>query len=92
MYEDDRVVAFWDANPARPTHILIVPREHIRTLNDVPGDNDIVSRLASTAARIAADFGIADFGYRFFINVNKGGRQEVFHLHAHLLSRKAPEQ
>jgi histidine triad (HIT) family protein len=91
VYETDLTVAFWDANPARPTHILIVPKEHIRTLNDVPEDDDIVSRLATAAAKIAADFGIADYGYRFFINVNKGGRQEVFHLHAHLLSGMAPE-
>ena len=92
VYEDDRIVAFWDANPARPTHILIVPRKHIPTLNDVPEENDIVSRLASVAAKIAADFGVAEYGYRFFINVNKGGRQDIFHLHAHLISRKPPEK
>ncbi|MBI4965160.1 MAG: histidine triad nucleotide-binding protein [Desulfomonile tiedjei] len=87
VYEDELVVAFWDANPAAALHILIVPREHIPTLNDIPPDNKILAHLGQVASRIAADFGVAEPGYRFVINVNPGGGQMVFHLHAHLVSR-----
>jgi len=87
VYEDDLVVAFRDANPVRPIHILIVPREHIPTLNDVPEGNHILSHVGHAAHKIAEQFGVADYGYRLFVNVNRGGRQEIFHLHAHLISR-----
>lgn len=87
MYEDEFVVGFWDANPVRPIHILVAPREHIPTLNDVPADNPVLSRIGQAAVAIARKLGVADFGYRLFINVNKGGRQEIFHLHAHLIAR-----
>lgn len=88
VYEDERVVAFWDKNPARPIHILIVPREHIPTLNDVPRDETIISHIAAVAVRIARDFGVDESGYRFFINVNSGGGQVIFHLHAHVIANK----
>ncbi len=88
VYEDELVVAFWDANPVRPVHILIVPREHISTLNDVPAENQILAHIGQVVVKIARDFGVADSGYRFFINVNKGGGQVVFHLHAHLIAKK----
>jgi len=86
VYEDDRVVAFWDAKPASPVHILIVPREHIPTLNDIPEEDRIVDHLSIVARKIAADLGVAESGYRFFINVNRGGGQVIFHLHAHLVA------
>jgi len=86
VYQDELVVAFWDANPASPIHILIVPRKHIPTLNDVPEEDPILSHIATVAKKIAADLGVAEIGYRFFINVNKGGGQVVFHLHAHVVS------
>jgi histidine triad (HIT) family protein len=86
IYEDDRVVAFWDAKPASPVHILIVPREHIPTLNDIPEEDRIVDHLSLVARKIAADLGVAESGYRFFINVNRGGGQVIFHLHAHLVA------
>jgi histidine triad (HIT) family protein len=88
VYQDDLVVAFWDANPASPIHILIVPRIHIRTLNDVPDNDPILSHIGMVAKKLARDLGVADTGYRFFINVNKGGGQVIFHLHAHLVSGK----
>ncbi len=87
VYEDDLVTAFWDSNPVRPIHILIVPREHIPTLNDIPDDNQILAHIGRVASKIAQDFDVAESGYRFFINVNRGGGQEIFHLHAHLISR-----
>lgn len=91
VHEDELCVAFWDAKPARPIHILIVPREHIPTLNDIPPDNCILAHVGRVAAKIAEDFGVAESGYRVFINVNRGGGQVVFHLHVHLLARKGDE-
>jgi histidine triad (HIT) family protein len=88
VYQDDLVVAFWDANPASPIHILIVPRIHIPTLNDVPDNDPILSHIGMVAKKIARDLGVADTGYRFFINVNRGGGQVIFHLHAHIVSGK----
>ncbi|MEJ2718889.1 MAG: histidine triad nucleotide-binding protein [Deltaproteobacteria bacterium] len=86
VYEDEFVVGFWDARPARPVHILIVPRTHIPTLNDISEDDHILSHIGQAAARIAADFGVADSGYRLLINVNREGGQVIFHLHAHLMA------
>jgi histidine triad (HIT) family protein len=86
VYEDEFVVGFWDANPSRPIHILIVPRTHIATLNDISEDNHILSHIGQAAAKIAADLGVADSGYRLLINVNREGGQVIFHLHAHLMA------
>jgi len=91
VYEDELVVGFWDQNPVRPIHILIVPREHIPTLNDVPLGNHILSHIGQVAREIAERFGVAQTGYRFFINVNRDGGQEIFHLHAHLISKTNPK-
>jgi histidine triad (HIT) family protein len=86
VFEDDRIVAFWDANPASPVHILIVPRKHVPTLNDIPEGDPILGDMAMVARKIARDLGVAESGYRFFINVNRGGGQVVFHLHAHVIA------
>jgi len=86
VYEDELTVAFWDARPASPIHILIVPRKHIATLNDVEDGDKIVGHMARVAKKIAQKMGVADYGYRFFVNVNRGGGQVVFHLHAHVVS------
>jgi histidine triad (HIT) family protein len=86
VYEDELTVAFWDARPAAPIHILIVPREHVATLNDIADDDVILGHMGRVAKEIAQQMGVADFGYRFFVNVNRGGGQVVFHLHAHLIS------
>jgi histidine triad (HIT) family protein len=92
ILEDEYVVAFWDANPVAAIHILIVPREHIPTLNDVPEDNNILSHIGQAARRVAERFGVDQSGYRLFINVNRGGGQVIFHLHAHLISKNTPAQ
>jgi len=86
VFESDRIVAFLDANPASPVHILVVPREHVPTLNDIPDGDPILGEMATVARMIARDLGVAESGYRFFINVNRGGGQVVFHLHAHLIA------
>jgi histidine triad (HIT) family protein len=86
VYEDDRVVAFRDLNPQAPTHVLIIPRVHIATLNDLgPEDEAIIGRMYGAAREIAAAEGLADAGYRTVVNCNEAGGQSVFHVHLHLL-------
>jgi histidine triad (HIT) family protein len=86
VYQDELVTAFRDINPAAPTHILIVPNKEIATVNELTADDEqIAGRLLLAAARLAAEEGIADDGYRLIINCNRHGGQEVFHLHLHLL-------
>lgn len=86
VYEDDLVVAFTDINPQAPTHILIVPRKAIPTVNDVTEfDEQMLGRLFVAAAKIAQERGIAESGYRLIVNCNEDGGQEVFHIHMHLL-------
>lgn len=83
-------VAFRDINPQAPTHILIIPRQHIPTLNDVRADQaELVGRLFLAAKQIAADEGIAEDGYRVVFNCNAGAGQSVFHVHVHLLGGRA---
>lgn len=86
VFEDDTVVAFRDLNPQAPTHILVIPRRHIATLNDLQGDDtDIVGHMVGAAAKIADKEGLADAGYRTVMNCNEAGGQTVFHIHLHLL-------
>lgn len=86
LYGDDKVVAFRDIKPQAPVHVLIIPREHIPTVNDVDrADTEAVGRLVFAAGKIAKELGIDKSGYRFVMNCNKDAGQEVFHLHAHLL-------
>lgn len=86
IYESDTAIAFRDINPRAPTHVLIVPREHIATINDInPEQEAIVGSLFSAARAIAAQEGIADDGYRAVMNCNAAAGQTVFHLHLHLL-------
>jgi histidine triad (HIT) family protein len=86
VYEDDRVVAFNDINPQASTHVLVVPKKHIATLNDLQsGDDRIVGEIVRRAAAIAADRGIAAGGYRTVFNTNRDAGQTVFHIHLHLI-------
>jgi histidine triad (HIT) family protein len=86
VYEDEHVVAFNDINPQAPTHVLVVPRRHIASLNDLtPDDDQIVGELARRAAAIAKSRGIAAGGYRTVFNTNRDAGQTVFHIHLHLL-------
>lgn len=86
VYEDDRVVAFNDINPQAPTHVLIVPRRHIASLNDLTADdNELVGELVRRAAAIALGRGISAGGYRTVFNTNLDAGQSVFHIHLHLL-------
>jgi histidine triad (HIT) family protein len=86
VYQDDRVVAFKDINPQAPMHVLLVPRRHIATLNDLaPEDDALVGELLRRAAALAREHGHADAGYRTVFNCNAGAGQTVFHIHLHVL-------
>jgi histidine triad (HIT) family protein len=90
VYEDDRVVAFNDINPQASTHVLVVPRQHIASLNDLEErDNDIVGEVVRRAAAIAKDRGIDGSGYRTVFNTNADAGQTVFHIHLHLIGGRA---
>jgi histidine triad (HIT) family protein len=87
VHQDDRLVAFQDVNPQAPTHILIVPRRHISTLNDLTeADDGIVGEMVRRAGLIAGERGHAEGGYRTVLNCNADAGQSVFHIHLHLLA------
>ncbi|GHB00248.1 histidine triad nucleotide-binding protein [Modicisalibacter luteus] len=86
VYEDEQVLAFNDIDPKAPTHILIVPKKHIATLNDIEEvDLALIGRLQFTAAKLAKQLGFADNGYRVVMNCNEDGGQSVYHIHMHLM-------
>lgn len=86
VHQNDDVVAFRDINPQAPTHVLIIPRKHIATINDLSeADASIVDKLFLVARDIAVAEGIADEGYRTVMNCNSAGGQSVYHIHLHLL-------
>ena len=82
---DEHSLAFRDIDPKAPLHVLVIPREHVASLNDAR-DPAVVGRLAIMAARIAADEGFSKSGYRTVINTNADAGQTVFHVHLHLLA------
>jgi histidine triad (HIT) family protein len=85
-YQDDRLVIIRDINPQAPTHVLVVPRRHIASLNDLTVENDgLVGEMIRRAAAFAAERGHADPGYRTVFNCNADAGQTVFHIHLHLL-------
>jgi histidine triad (HIT) family protein len=87
VHQDDDVVAFKDINPQAPLHVLIIPRRHIATLNDLQAsDDEIVGKLHRAAAALAAQHGYAERGYRTVFNTNADAGQSVFHIHLHLLA------
>ena len=86
IHEDDQLVAFRDINPQAPTHVLIVPRRHVATLDDLDaGDDATVGAMVRLAASLARAEGFAAAGYRTVFNCNVDGGQTVFHIHLHLL-------
>ena len=86
LYENDTLVVFRDINPAAPIHLLIVPKNHIRSVNDLSeADQPILSEMIMVAKEMAARQGVEKSGYRLFINVERGGGQVIFHLHMHLV-------
>lgn len=90
VFEDEDVIAFRDIAPQAPTHILIIPKRHISTLNDLTEEDcALVGRLQFTAQKIAKEVGIAEDGYRVVMNCNEDGGQTVYHIHMHLLGGRS---
>lgn len=87
VFENERLIAFHDLFPQAPTHILIIPKTHYTTLNDVPAsDSALLGEMMSTATQIAREIGVDESGYRVVMNCNKDGGQSVYHIHLHLLA------
>ena len=90
IYESDTAVAFRDINPQAPTHVLIIPRKHIATINHIDDeDQAIVGSLYTAAKEIAVSEGIAEHGYRAVMNCNEAAGQTVFHIHLHVLGGRS---
>ena len=86
VYQDDDVLAFRDLNPQAPTHVLVIPKKHISTTNDIqPEDASLVGKMFLAAQQVAQQEGIAESGYRSVLNCNEGAGQSVFHIHLHIL-------
>ncbi len=87
LHEDADVVAFEDIDPQAPHHLLVVPKKHIATVNDlVPDDVPLMGKLFTIAAKLAIARGFADSGWRAVMNVNRDAHQLVFHVHLHVLA------
>ena len=87
VYEDERVLVIEDINPQAPLHVLVIPKTHIASLNDVtPGQDGLIGEMNRRAALIARDRGYADRGFRTVFNTNREAGQTVLHIHLHLLA------
>jgi histidine triad (HIT) family protein len=86
VFEDDEVLAFRDVNPQAPMHVLVIPKTHISTVNDLtPEHTGLVGRMYLAAQKIATDEGVAEPGYRLVMNCNSEAGQSVYHIHLHVL-------
>ena len=86
VYESETAIGFRDINPQAPIHMVVIPRQHIATINDIePADEAQVGSLLSAARQIAADEGLAEDGYRAVMNCNAAAGQTVFHIHLHVI-------
>ena len=86
VFENDQVIAFRDLNPQAPTHILVIPRRHIPTVNELTSDDkNVVAEMMLAAQAIAKQEDIEESGYRLVMNCNEGAGQTVFHIHLHIL-------
>lgn len=89
VYEDEKVYAFKDINPEAPVHVLIIPKKHISSANELTEDNkEVIGDVYYAAQKIAKELGIADKGYRIINNCGEDGGQTVFHIHFHLMGGK----
>ena len=86
VFESENIVAFKDIQPQAPVHLLIIPKKHISTMNDLDdSDKEIISEIIFTAKNLAENHDISTYGYRTVFNCNSAGGQAVYHLHLHLL-------
>ena len=87
VFENDKVIAFKDINPAAPIHLLIIPKKNIKTINDIEeNDKELIGELFLAAKKIAKDYNIDKNGYRLIFNCNDDAGQTIFHIHMHLLA------
>lgn len=92
VHEDEHCIAFRDINPQAPTHILVIPRKEIPTMNDIKSeDKEILGHLLLTASQLAKKEGLAENGYRLVFNTNADAGQTVFHIHLHLIGGRPME-
>jgi histidine triad (HIT) family protein len=90
VYEDDQVLAFRDLNPQAPLHVLVIPRKHIATLNDLTTEDEaLVGRMYLAARQVAEEAGLATRGYRTVMNCNAEAGQSVYHIHLHVLGGRS---
>jgi histidine triad (HIT) family protein len=90
VYEDERVLAFDDVNPQAPTHVLVIPKRHIESLNELSTEDDrLIGEVVRRAAAIAKERGISEGGFRTVFNTNREAGQTVFHIHLHLLGGRS---
>ncbi len=86
VFEDDELLAFEDINPVAPTHVVLIPKKHIETFNDIEADDaQLLSRLMMTTKKIAGERNLSNDGYRLVMNCMPGAGQSVYHIHFHLL-------
>ena len=86
LYEDEQVIAIQDIRPIAPVHLLILPKEHIQSVNELePAHEAIAGHMFTVARQLALQFGVAESGYRLMVNTGAHGGQSVFHLHMHLI-------
>ncbi len=86
LYKDKNLVVFKDIKPHAPVHLLIVPKKHIRSVNDLTEEEKpVLSEMIMISKKMAMEFGVRDSGYKLLFNVEKGGGQVIFHLHMHLM-------
>lgn len=86
LFEDEEILAFYDITAVAPTHVLIIPKQHIATLNDIDTPHHaLLAKMFVLAQQLAVDQGISKDGYRLVMNVNPAGGQSVYHIHLHLL-------
>jgi histidine triad (HIT) family protein len=86
LHQDDRLVVLQDINPQAPLHVLVIPRKHVATLNDMSQEDDgLIGEMLRRAAVVAREHGVADSGYRAVFNCNREAGQTVFHIHLHVL-------
>ena len=90
VFEDDACLAFEDINPGAPCHVLVIPKKHIATANDIgTEDHALVGRMFAAAREVAEQKGVKESGYRLVMNVGEGAGQSVFHIHLHVLGGRA---
>ncbi|MBL8149724.1 MAG: histidine triad nucleotide-binding protein [Blastocatellia bacterium] len=86
VYQDTEVIAFHDVSPKAPTHLLVIPREHIDSLNGAKAENEtLLGHILHVCSQVAKNLGLAESGYRVVTNTGAGAGQSVFHIHFHLL-------